>query len=264
MLDLYTDESLKQFFTEIYNLIRESDISLTEIWYEISEIPFLKNINESQLLCFIEDFEFISIKRGNYIHYVVIKKIIFILESLKFLQFDIKNISEILDYKGFETLIQEILSRNEYYTIKNFRFPDKSNFKFKTSQKRYEIDVIGIYLRYILIIDAKQWKRKDTFSSLNKAANLQYHRVLALKQNPEVFSKLILDLVGTNMSVKKYLPFILIPIMVTIENNSIKINDNQIPLVSIYEFNSFLQELPNNLPYFKTIQINKIFVQKKL
>jgi len=52
--------------------------------------------------------------------------------------------------------------------------------------------------------------------------------------------------------------------MVTLEDNSIKINNNQIPLVSIYELNSFLQELHNNLKYFKIIQINKIYIQKRL
>ncbi|MFW9785680.1 MAG: hypothetical protein ACFFFB_25580, partial [Candidatus Heimdallarchaeota archaeon] len=63
---------------------------------------------------------------------------------------------------------------------------------------------------------------------------------------------------------KKRLPFILIPMMVTLEDSSIKINNNQIPIVSIYELNSFLQELYNNTIYFKTITINHIFVQKSL
>lgn len=264
MQKLYSESSLRQFFTDIHNIVKDIDVNIIEIWCQPSDIPFFENTNNSELRYFLEKFEFISLKRGNYTHYIIINKILFILESIKFLQFDIKDISKILDYKGFETLIQEILSKNDYFTVKNFRFSDKSNFKSKTSQKRYEIDIIGIYSKYILIIDAKQWNRKDTFSSLNKAANLQYRRVLALKQNPEVFSNLIMNLLEPSMSLKKYLPFILIPIMVTIEDNSIKINDNQIPLVSIYEFNSFLQELPNNLYYFKTIQINKIYVQKKL
>jgi len=264
MQNSYSETSLKQFFTEIYNIIKESNNNIVEIWCHPSEIPFFKNINNFELSDFIEKFEFIYLKRGNYTHYIVINKILFILESIKFLQFDIKRISEILDYTGFEKLIKEILSKNDYRTVKNFRFSDKSNFKSKTSQKNYEIDVIGIHSKYILIIDAKQWRRKDTFSSLNRAANLQLRRVLALKQNPEVFSNLILNLLDPNVSVIKYLPFILIPIMVTIEDNSIKINDNQIPLVSIYEFNSFLQELTQNLHYFKTIQINKVSVQKKL
>ena len=77
--------------------------------------------------------------------------------------------------------------KNEAST-KNFRFSDNSSLKYETSQKRYEIDVIGIYQNYILIIDAKQWKRKDSYGAMNKAANLQYQRVIALKKNPETFA----------------------------------------------------------------------------
>jgi len=220
-MNTYPRISLRQFYTKIYHILRETDTNLNEIWCEISEIPLLSKLNNSKLRDFLSNFNFILLRKGNFQYYVVINKILFILESIQFLQFDIKHLSEILDYSGFEKLIKVILSKNDYRTVKNFRFSDKSNLKSKTSQKRYEIDVIGIYSKYILIIDAKQWKRKDTFSSLNKAANLQFRRVLALKQNPEVFSNLIMNLLEPSMSVKKYLPFILIPIMVTIEDNSI-------------------------------------------
>ena len=158
----------------------------------------------------------------------------------------------------------EILSKNSYTSTKNFRFSDKSNFKFKTSQKKYEVDVIGIYHKYILLIDAKQWKRKDSYSSMSKAANLQYHRAVALKKNPEILSKLIQDLLGNNVNWKRRLPFLIIPVIVTLEDNNIKFNENQIPLVSIYELNSFIQELHINLEYFKIIRINKINIQKTL
>ena len=168
------------------------------------------------------------------------------------------HLSEILDYNGFEALIKEILSKNNYHTITNFRFSESSNMKLLKAQKRFEVDVIGIYSKYILIIDAKQWRRKDSYGSISKAANLQYDRIKALKRNPESFLKLITLLLGDEPNIKKRLPFTLIPIMVTLEDNSIKLNENQIPLVSIYEFNAFLQEFPNNLHYFKSIQIGKV------
>lgn len=264
MLNLYSDSSLTHFFTEIYNVIRNVSDKIDEVWCEISEIIFLKRFNKIELKNFLDNFEFISLEKGNYTYYLVINKILFILESIKFLKLDIKEISEILDYKGFETLIQAILSRNNYRTLKNFRFSDSSNFKDKTSQERYEIDVVGVYLKYILIIDAKQWRRKDSYFSLNKAANLQCRRAIALKENPDVFSGLIKNILGKRLNLKKDFPFVLIPIIVTLEDNSNKINDNQIPLVSIYKFNSFLQELPKNLKYFKTIKIEHVIIEKKL
>ncbi|GAG91356.1 unnamed protein product, partial [marine sediment metagenome] len=124
--------------------------------------------------------------------------------------------------------------------------------------------VIGIYQNFILVIDAKQWKRKDSYSAMNKAANLQYQRVKALKKNPEILSNLIQEILGFNYNYKKRLPFELIPLMVTIESNSIKINDNSVPLVAISNLNSFLQELTENIPYFKTVSVEKMSTQKQL
>ncbi|KKL66327.1 hypothetical protein LCGC14_2146080 [marine sediment metagenome] len=264
MSNLCLKSSIKRFFKEVYKILSETDTNVREIWCETSKLPILSNFNKIELREFLNNFEFISIKKGNYIDYITIDKILFIIESINFLRFDIKYLSELIDYSGFEYLILKILSKNNYFSIKNFRFSDTSNFKSKTSQKRYEIDVIGIYLKNILFIDAKQWRRKDSYYSINKAANLQYRRAKALKKNPEILNKLIHRLLGTNLNLKKRLPLKIIPVMVTLEDNSIKINENQIPLVSIHELNSFVQELQHNLEYFKLIRINKVNIQKTL
>jgi hypothetical protein len=263
MSKLYSYSSLQRFFSNIYCILQETDKKIVETWCEIPKITFLKNFSKSELIDFLGKFEFISVKKGNYIYYIVINKILFIIDCIKYLQLDIKNLSEILDYNGFETLIKEILSKNSYRPITNFRFSDKSKSRSKNSQKRYEIDVIGIHYKYMLIIDVKQWKHKDTYGLLNKAATKQYHRMLALKQNPEVFAKLVTEILGEEPNLKKHLPFVLIPIMVTLEDNSIKLNDNQVPLVSIYELNVFIYELPNNLHYFNTIQVESVFYKKE-
>jgi len=258
----FTELSLKQFYTEIYFILRETDTNIIEVWCEISKISSLNHFKNSELRDFLNTFNFISLKKGNYQYYVVINKVLFIIDAINILKFDIRNISEILNYDGFEALVQEILSINNYITRKNVRFSDKSNFKSKTSQKRYEIDIVGIYLKYVLLIDAKQWRRKDSFSSINKAADLQYQRAIALKKNPEFISELIQKLLGINTKIQK--GFFLIPMMVTLEDNSIKISNNQIPLISVYELNSFLLELHRNLQYFKIIKVNKLSVQKRL
>ncbi|MHA1343602.1 MAG: hypothetical protein ACTSQG_06430, partial [Promethearchaeota archaeon] len=58
-------------------------------------------------------------------------------------------------------------------------------------------------------------------------------------------------------NIKKILPFVLVPIIVTLEENGNRLNDNQIPLVSIYKLNSFLQEYEKYLSYYKTIIISR-------
>ena len=265
MIDPFSFSSIRNFFLEIYDLLKESNSEVTELWFEFSDIDFFKTFDKYEVQDFISGFEFITIKKGNYIPYIVIDKIAFITRCFNYLDLDINQLSYLLNYDGFEALIREILSQNHYETIKNYRFSDKSKLKYETSQKRYEIDVIGIYQNLILVIDAKQWKRKDSYSAMNKAANLQYQRVKALKKNPEIFSNLIQEILGLNYNnYKKRLPFILIPLMVTIEANWIKINDNSVPLVAIHNLNSFLQELSVNMQYFKTVTIEKISVQKQL
>jgi hypothetical protein len=255
---------LKQFFSEIYDILKNSNSNVNELWYEFREIKYFTNFTKYEIRDFLNLFDFISVQKGNYIDYIVINKILFITECFKYLSHDIKNLAELLDYGGFESLVQEILIQNNYKTLKNFRFSDKSNFKSETSQKRYEIDVIGIYQNYVLLIDAKQWKRKDSYNALSKAANLQFRRTIALKNNIETFSNMIQELLTRKGNIRKRLPFILIPIMVTLELNWIKINENSIPLVSIQNLNSFLQELRTNLEYFKTVCINRVFLQKPL
>jgi len=85
-----------------------------------------------------------------------------------------------------------------------------------------------------------------------------------LKKNPEILSNLIQNLLGMKFNFRKRLPFILIPVMVTLESNWVRINENSVPLVGIDNFNSFLQELRINLQYFKTIEVDRIIVQKQL
>ncbi len=265
MPDLYNPSSIKHFFYDIYKILKETDKDVVEVWSEVSEFVGLEQLNKYELTDFLNNFEFLTQEKGNYNkEYIAINKIQFILQCITHLDFDLKSLSELLNFSGFEALISEILIKNNYTVIKNFRFSDKSNFKSKTKQKRYEVDVIGIKGGIILLIDGKQWKHRDVFSSMNKAANLQYQRVLALEKNPEKFSHLIFQLLGSSPNIKKFLPFKLIPIMVTLENNGIKMNDNQVPLISILEFNSFLQEFQSNLDYVKVIKISKVNVQSKL
>lgn len=257
-------KTVKIFFSELYKILKKTDIKLTEVWVEFSEVNFFKYNDEPEIRDYLSNFESICIQKGNYKNYIVIDKIKFIVESIQILEEDIGKLSTLVDFNGFEALVEEILNRNNYKTIKNFRFSDRSNYITKTSQKRYEIDVVGISKHHILLIDAKQWVNKDSYSAMNKSANHQYQRALALQLNPEIFSSMVQNILGNLESIERRLPFVLVPVMVSLEQNHVKFNENNVPLVSIYQFNSFLQELTTNMSYFKTIKINKLFIQKQL
>ncbi|MFX1384048.1 MAG: NERD domain-containing protein, partial [Promethearchaeota archaeon] len=216
---MHSPQIIERFFLEVYHILKNVDRNVMDVWQQINEIPVLCKIsNKIDLDHFLHEFNFIEIEDGNYTKnfYVSINKIQYICECMKYINLDIKKLSILLDYSGFEALIEEILSRHGFHVIKNFRFSDQSTFKSNTKQKRYEIDVIGIHDKYMLIIDAKQWKNKDSFNAINKAANHQLRRVIALKKNPQKLSSLIQELLGMNYKVK--LPFIMIPMMITMED----------------------------------------------
>ncbi|MBY9006244.1 MAG: hypothetical protein KGD63_05760 [Candidatus Lokiarchaeota archaeon] len=253
--------NIEKFFQEIYNILKSSKKELDEPWFLIKEIEYLINFNDFEIDCFLSSFDFIKKEQWNHIS---INKIQFILESLKILDYDVSKLSRFLSYQGFEQLIKEILKLEGYSVISNFRFSDKSYFKYETNQKRYEIDVIGLKNNFLLLIDAKQYNKRDSFSALNKAADLQYRRLIALKKNKEVLDSIISDLVKYPNKLKKKLPLKLIPIIITLEESSFKTSCDQIPLVSIYKIKSFLNELKDNLQFFNYIKINKISIQKHL
>ncbi|MGV9200356.1 MAG: hypothetical protein ACOC4M_16235 [Promethearchaeia archaeon] len=260
----YSHVQLENKFQIIFSLLTNTKKKLTVVWFEIAEFCENLEIDEEELYQLILNFESIKRIKGNYTYYISINKVLFILEALRILKYDIIKLCSILDFSGFEELIYHILLRNNFYAVKNFRFTDNSEFSTTTNQNRYEIDVIGIYRKYMLIIDAKQWKKKDSFSAMNRAANLQFRRVKALKKNTLILSDLIHRLLGPKPRIKSHLPLKLIPLMVTLEENAIILNNKEIPLVSIYKFSGFLREFPNFLDLYKTEKISKISVQKRL
>lgn len=264
MLDNSINLSLKHFFIEIYHILLKSAKDATEIWCETYEIGFLKNLNKTALDEIINNFDFISIKKGRYTQFYSINKILFIIEAIQILGFDIKKLSNLINYSGFEQLIEEIVMRNGYITKKNFRFSDKSYYRKKMQQTKYEIDVIGWKENYLLLIDSKQWKKRNIYNALNKAANLQNQRVFILKKNPEILSDLIQSLIGKNCHLKIKLPLNMIPVIVTFEENWMLLNENSVPLVSIYKLNSFLQELKLNLSNFKNFKLSRLSIQKQI
>jgi hypothetical protein len=71
-------------------------------------------------------------------------------------------------------------------------------------------------------------------------------------------------LLGNNPNLKNRLPLKLIPIMVTLEDSGCKLNENQIPLVSIYNLNNFLLNLEKHIHLFKSIEIKSVNIQKQL
>ena len=136
--------------------------------------------------------------------------------------YPIEEISECLDWRDFEGLTYQILFENGFQVEKNVIL----------TKPRMEIDVIGVKLNIAILIDCKHWKRMSN-SALNKIVRKQVSRV-----------KRYANEIGGIMA---------IPVIVTLHQEQVSFID-KVPIVSIMQFSSFLDELYGNLEQIKTIE----------
>ena len=135
--------------------------------------------------------------------------------------FPIDEISVALDWRDFEGLTAEILSSKNFAVIKNLIL----------TKPRMEIDVIGIRLGIAILIDCKHWKRYST-SSLTSAVKKQIER--------------------TKKYVEKTQGAIAVPVIVTLYQDKVDFIEN-VPIVPIFQFSSFIDEFYGNIDQMKTI-----------
>ena len=135
--------------------------------------------------------------------------------------FPIDEISITLDWRDFEGLTAEILLSKNFAVIKNLIL----------TKPRMEIDVIGIRLGIAILIDCKHWKRYST-SSLTSAVKKQIER--------------------TKKYVEKTQGSIAVPVIVTLYQDKVNFIEN-VPIVPIFQFSSFIDEFYGNIDQMKTI-----------
>ena len=127
----------------------------------------------------------------------------------------IDEISQLLDWKDFESLVSEILESREFDTTRNLIF----------TKPRMEIDVIGTKGGVAILIDCKHWKRMS-YSSLETAVNKQIER--------------------TKRYVIKEKIRVAVPAIVTLYQEEVKFI-NKVPIIPIFQLDSFCEEFYGNL-----------------
>ena len=135
--------------------------------------------------------------------------------------FPIDEISVALDWRNFEGLTAEILSEKNFAVIKNMML----------TKPRMEIDVVGIRLGIAILIDCKHWKRNST-SALSTVVKKQIAR--------------------TKHYVEKTPGALAVPVIVTLYQDKIDFIEN-VPIVPIFQFASFIDEFYGNIDQMKTI-----------
>ena len=136
--------------------------------------------------------------------------------------YPVDEISVALNWRDFEGLTAEILSSKNFAVLKNLML----------TKPRMEIDVVGIRLGVAILIDCKHWKRYSA-SSLTAAVKKQIER--------------------TKRYVEKTPGAIAVPVIVTLYEDKIGFIEN-VPIVPISQFSSFIDEFYGNLDQMKTIE----------
>ena len=136
--------------------------------------------------------------------------------------FPIDEIAIALDWKDFEGLTAEILSSKNFAVMKNMML----------TKPRMEIDVVGIRLGVAILIDCKHWKRYS-MSSLSDVVKKQIER--------------------TRQYVAKTEGAIAVPVIVTLYQDKVDFIEN-VPIVPIFQFSSFVDEFYGNIDQMKTIK----------
>lgn len=138
---------------------------------------------------------------------------------------DVLEVCRLLSWKDFEIFSSEILKFHNYFVYVNYRIKNP----------RRQVDIIGVRSKIALIVDCKHWKH-TSFSALREVVEKQKERsdLLGGRQQP--------------LGIKK-----LYPIIVTfLQGEFHYIND--VPIVPIQNFNSFLLDFDNhNHDFFYTI-----------
>jgi len=135
--------------------------------------------------------------------------------------FPIDDLSIALDWRDFEGLTAEILTEKNFAVMKNMML----------TKPRMEIAVVGIRLGISILIDCKHWKRYS-LSALTTAVKTQIER--------------------TTQYVAKTSGAMAVPVIVTLYQDKINFIDN-VPIVPIFQFASFVDEFYGNIDQMKTI-----------
>ena len=148
---------------------------------------------------------------------------------------DIQQVSNLLCWQEFEE-ITAIALRNSGFTV-------YKNIRFKTANRKWEIDIIGCKRPLVVCIDCKHWNRAISPSTLGKIAEAQANRTKALIDilpNPQLQLECI-----------KWENAYFTPTILSLTQSSFKFYNN-IPIVPILQLQDYLNQLPAYRHQLKT------------
>jgi len=129
-----------------------------------------------------------------------------------------------ISWRNFENIVTETLRNNNFSIVQNFIL----------KKPRMEIDVIGTRLGISLLIDCKHWKKYNIYQLKKSVAK---------------------QIIRSERYVQIHRAIIGIPIIVTLYEINTRFLDD-VPIVPISKFASFMNEFYDHLDKIKTISVS--------
>ena len=149
---------------------------------------------------------------------------------------DFEKVCQYLKWDEFEGFSMKVLEYHNYNVLKNLRFKD--------GKKRWEIDLLACKKPVIISVDCKHWKSNWSRGTISRLAEVQVARTRSLAMIlPKIWDKLALE---------HWRGVKVLPIILSLRPGPFKLHNN-VPIVSIFQFQSFLSDLPaqiEHLTYF--------------
>ena len=193
----------------IHQLMEETGISLDTIEGFLNELVRVNYIR-------IED-ELIEISPEQRVNLAILA----IKEGI-----DVERVSRVLGWKEFEDLGVSVLDYSGFEARKHFRF--------KSTERRYEIDILALKPQLILSVDCKHWQRSWQRAATIKAVEAQTDRTRALIQ--------LLPNLKSRLKIKDWERLEIMPLIITLSATPLK-TFQKVPIVPIYNFRNFLNEI---------------------
>lgn len=150
---------------------------------------------------------------------------------------DVETICKVLEWKEFENFTAQVFEKN------NFRV--KRNFRFKASQRRWEIDVVAYNEPIIVCTDCKRWRRGWGNSAIKRVAAEQAKRT-------QVFAD-SLHFLQQKLDLNNWKQATVFPAILSLFPGPVKLY-NKVPVVPILQIQNFVDEFfghQKELQHFK-------------
>jgi len=215
----------EEFLTICLKLCENSGnfFTIKEFWQDITNVCAISKLQFVKLIKKLIRDKIIIYNNGN----IRVKSSLYIVSRLYELNpMNFKYFSY-LKWQNFEIFCKNILENHEFQCITNYRF------KIDKNRTRREIDIIAYRPNLLLSIDCKKWSNRYKTSAIEKAISEQIERTKFLIKFNILKNKFPISLENKKTEI---IPIIVISVL---ENTK----SFKIPVVPIYQFNSFIDQI---------------------